>query len=228
MVIPEEPILLICDEAARNIKADVFFCPQFRSYCCFQELCKLVQGGQVPINTDIVVIWFGIGQVFRYRRVQIVQNLQKLIANIQTKRNEVQIFVSTLVPLPQGSLECNQAVLKMNDVIMELAKEWTNQARLIHLLVSHSVFARKTEYLDEVTGILMQQYMFHPGALKEFQGGAINNVGWFKLRKFWLQEIMEIGIPEEVKLAGELDLPQEYWKTPKTVLDLDDSMDSIE
>ena len=82
MQVPMERILLILDKFGNTIKQDAFFYPVCRKYSSFPELCNEIKQEQTQINRDVILLWFGHRQIFRFGMASVTIELKKLLSAI--------------------------------------------------------------------------------------------------------------------------------------------------
>ena len=117
-MVPMEKIQVIWDEVNSTVKPDFFFCHTLKKHCSFQELCEdFKQGTLKDLGADLIVLYFGNGQIFRFSTEQWKTELQKLVAIIWARKPQSHIFVSTVIPPPRNAKYTGAAYIKANQAI---------------------------------------------------------------------------------------------------------------
>ena len=144
------------------------------------------------------------------------------------------MFVSTLIPTPPRITLTVPAMIKFNEHLTQVINRWAEDRQRIRIIQGHQVFVNQVHKLDESTGLFVETLEFHAEIRKDFTVNRLSVTGWFKLWKFWLQEVRALiaetdwALPNKVSKSEEEDSsgmeelagPHHCWKSPTTVLDL--------
>ena len=227
VVAPEEKSTIILDKMGDIIKQDAFFYPVHKNYSCFQELCEFIKNSTIIINSDVIIIWFGNGELFRLFGKNMEVVIQRLLASIWVKKPECQIFISTLFPEPNRCEFTSPAIMKFNEEISQLVNSWRQAGHAVALLESHLVFVTQRSWLNEKTGIFTETFTFNePHRIAtDFSKGRITTSEWFKLRKFWWEELLNYKFLAASLEFQDLRVHHRLWKSPTPVIELDESLD---
>ena len=226
--------MIVVDEQSDIISQDAFFYPVHKRFSCFQELCDATR--EHACNVEMIIINFGHGQIFRMSKDQLERAIHKLLAAIWGKNNTTRVFFSTLVPQPTNFRITSVAYLKFNHIITQVVEKLQQRGEIVTLMPSHLVFVKEEDYLDEKTGLFVHKYNFIADYDKKyFTKGKMNVAGWFILRNMWLKEIRLTGASEHECVMEdwrdhqmnvlELQQPSGQWKSPPSVLQMDQSFD---
>ena len=160
--------MLILDEFGDTIRADVFFYPVCKRFSSFQELCEDIKAGNININKDTILIWFGHGQIFRFGARSISIELKKLLAAIWARNKEAIIFISTLVPTPPRISFTAPSMIKFNKQLKQLVEGWKDSGKRVRILDAQQVFTTQITKLDERTGYVVETLEFNEKTQKDF------------------------------------------------------------
>ena len=142
-VVPKRKVLILTDESGENIKEEVFFYPVFRRSYCFQDFSDEIAAGGIPVNTAHVICCLGAGFIHKLGKLDILQQMQQLVKTLKSKQ-EVQIWISTLLPTPARNHVVGSAMMRFNSAMSEVVHDWCNMGCNINIINTHQFF------LDEV------------------------------------------------------------------------------
>ena len=211
--------MILTNEIGDIIRPDVFFYPVCKKYYCFQDLCKEIAHGNLPLQVDRIIIWFGNSQIYRLTHAQVREEVKKLLTTIWAKKPQAFIMFSTLIPTPDQAQVTAAAILKFNEALCQEIQGWKDSHWNVDVVPSHLLFVTEVGYLDECTGNFVETITFNQGAQADFVKSRLTISGWFKLRKCWLQELQQV----QNNYERDLQVPYCMWKSPTPVIDLNSS-----